>query len=318
MIDMTHPEQQSHEYSARYAETLSKRFQTGILANLQDKPFWVLWKPQKDEQGNIHKRPYSAKGYPASIYKPRQWTSLDNTLEALATGNYAGIGVMLPAPYILIDKDAKEEAPIYDKTTRKIVSPLALRLLQQVPSYTELSPNNGLHIITQGELARGNFKTAELEVYTHWFSTVTTKHIPGTPLAVTSQQAVLATLEQEFHPPTNTIVFQNTVGGERGTTRLYELPPEAESDLVLQALLRGDISRYGGDQSKADFVLLMKLLHWTGDDKALVRAIFLASPLGQRGKAQEPEGEGRRGSTNYIDRTIDRILARRRNPPMER
>ncbi len=320
MIVMAHPEQehQRQEYYARYAERLSKRFQTGMLANLQDKPFWVLWKPQIDEQGNIHKRPYTPKGYPASIYKPHQWASLDNTLEALATGNYAGIGLMLPAPYILIDKDAKPDAPIYDRTTRQIVSPLARRLLQQVPSYAELSPNNGLHIITEGTLERGNFKAPDLEVYTNWFSTVTTKHIPGTPLGVANQQAALATLEQEFHPPAPTTTFQNTVGGERGTTRLYELPPEAESDLVLQALLRGDISRYGGDQSKADFVLLMKLLHWTGDDKALVRAIFLASPLGQREKAQEPEGEGRRGSTNYIDRTIDHILQRRRNPPMKR
>lgn len=30
-------------YSA-YAETLSKRFQSGILKNMQDKSFWVLYK----------------------------------------------------------------------------------------------------------------------------------------------------------------------------------------------------------------------------------------------------------------------------------
>lgn len=62
----------------------------------------------------------------------------------------------------------------------------------------------------------------------------------------------------------------------------------------------------------------MKLLHWTGDDRQLAKAIFLASPLGQREKAQEPEGEGRRGNTNYVDRTIDRILEKREHPPMRR
>jgi hypothetical protein len=67
------PEQNRRERFTAYAETLHKRFQAGILANMQDKPLWVLWKREKDTTGNIHKRPYTPKGYPASIYKPRQW-----------------------------------------------------------------------------------------------------------------------------------------------------------------------------------------------------------------------------------------------------
>jgi primase-polymerase (primpol)-like protein len=178
------PEQQRREHFTAYAETLQARFHTGILQHMQEKPLWVVWKPERDPQGNIHKRPYSPKGYPTSIYKPYQWASLDNVLEALATGNFARIGIMLPAPLVLIDKDAKPDAPLYDLETRKIVSPLALRLVQLVPSYAELSPNNGLHIITEGRPKRGNFKTESLEVYTNWFSTVTTKHLPGTPLEI--------------------------------------------------------------------------------------------------------------------------------------
>src|SRR5579859_4855396 len=128
------PEYNTRERFTAYAETLNKRFQTGILANMQDKPLWVLWKPEKDRQGNIHKRPYTPKDYPASIYKPRQWASLANALEVLATGNFhvAGIGIMLPAPYMLIDQDAREDAPIYDREAKKIVSPFALRLIEQV------------------------------------------------------------------------------------------------------------------------------------------------------------------------------------------
>jgi primase-polymerase (primpol)-like protein len=180
-------EQNRRERFIAYAETLSKRFQTGILATLQDKPLWVLWKPEKDLQGNIHKRLYTPRNFPASMYKPRHWASLDTVLEALTTGNFAGIGVMLPAPYILIDKDAREDAPIYDPEKGKIVSLLVLRLVQLVPSYAELSPNNGLRIITEGTPLRGNFKTEHLEMYTNWFSTVTTRHLPGIPLTVTNQ-----------------------------------------------------------------------------------------------------------------------------------
>jgi len=61
----------TERYSA-YAETLHKRFQTGILATMQEKPLWILWKKEADSQGNIHKRPYTPSNYPASIYKPQQ------------------------------------------------------------------------------------------------------------------------------------------------------------------------------------------------------------------------------------------------------
>jgi primase-polymerase (primpol)-like protein len=276
-----------------------------------------LYKLEQDERGNIHKRPYSPKGYPASIYKPRLWSSLDTVLEALALGNFAGIGIMLPAPFVLLDMDVREDTPIYDKEARKIISSFALRLLEQVSSYAELSPNNGLHIITEGRPQRGNFKKPEFEMYTNWFSTVTTRHIPGTPLDVTNQQAAILVLEDLYHPQSQRREFQNTVGGAVAS-RLTKLPPEASRDKVLQELLSGDMTRYRNDHHRADWHLLMKLLHWTGDDRQLAKALFLASPLGQREKAQDPEGEGRRGNTNYVDRTIDRIREKRRNPPQRR
>ena len=138
----------------------------------------------------------------------------------LSTGNFAGIGLILPAPLVLIDKDAKPNAPVYDPEKRKIVSPLALRLVRLVPSYAELSPNNGLHIITEGTAKRGNFKTEQLEMYTNWFSTITTRQIPGASLIVTNQQLALTMLEQEVHPHVETRI-QNTGGcGYRPTYRV--------------------------------------------------------------------------------------------------
>jgi primase-polymerase (primpol)-like protein len=317
---MSHEQGREERFTA-YAETLRARFNKGILKNMQDKPWWVLWRPEQDATGNIHKRPYSPKGYPASMYKPRLWSSLDTVLEALASARIAGvrgIGIMLPVPYVLIDKDATEDAPIYDQQKRRIVSPLALRVIEQVPSYAELSPNNGLHIITEGRPKRGNFKTEPLEMYTNWFSTVTTRHIPGTPLDIIAQQQAIEGLEDEFHAPVPQRFRQNTGGVCGGSVRLDVLPPEAASDPVLQELLSGDMTRYGNDHHRADWHLLMKLLHWTGDNRPLAKSIFLASPLGQRDKAQDPEGEGRRGTTNYVDRTIERIIAKRTNPPQRR
>jgi primase-polymerase (primpol)-like protein len=55
--------------------------------------------------------------------------------------------------------------------------------------------------------------------------------------------------------------------------------------------------------STADFVLIMKLLHCTWDDRALTRRLFLASPLGAREKAERPTGE-----TTSIDMTIANFI----------
>jgi putative DNA primase/helicase len=229
--------------------------------------------------------------------------------------NFMCMGMLLPIPYVLLDLDA-QETPIYDKQARTIVSPLAMRMMQAVPSYTELSPHNGLHIITEGTTQRGNFRTPQLEMYSNnWFSTITTRHLSGTPLDVTNQQEAIAALENEFHPPQPTRLIQNTV---EGAGRLTELPPQAANDRILQALLSGDMSMVGNDHHRADWHLLMKLLHWTGDDISLTKQVFLASPLGQRAKAQPGNREGRRGNTTYLDRTIERIIQNRWNPPTRR
>jgi primase-polymerase (primpol)-like protein len=66
-------------------------------------------------------------------------------------------------------------------------------------------------------------------------------------------------------------------------------------------------------QSSADFVLIMKLLHWTGDATDLTRQLFLSSPLGQREKATRPTGD-----STYVDMTINNVIRKRSNPPQRR
>lgn len=305
------------ERAQAYAETLSTRLKSGILKSFQDKSLWNLYKMEQDDTGNWHKRPYQPNGRPASTNMLQQWSSLDNVLEALAKATVwvDGIGILLPPPYVLIDLDAKE-TPIYDREKKKIISPLAMRIMQTVPTYFELSPHRGLHGITEGYPKRGNFKKPELEMYTNWFATVTARHIPGTPFDVVPHQSGIEALEDEFHPITPENLIQNT--GGRGKARLTALPPEASNDPVLQELLAGGMSMVGNDHHRADWWLLAKLLHWTGDDKQLTKSIFLASPLGQRAKARPGTRESRRGNTNYVDRTIDRIIQMRENPPMRR
>jgi primase-polymerase (primpol)-like protein len=76
--------------------------------------------------------------------------------------------------------------------------------------------------------------------------------------------------------------------------------------------LSGDSAGYPSP-SNADFVLIMKLLHWTGDNVELTRKLFLASGLFREGKTLRKTGQ-----TTYLDMTITNALKKRRNPPMQR
>lgn len=95
-----------------------------------------------------------------------------------------------------------------------------------------------------------------------------------------------------------------------GRTRSL-LPPEAERDELLQRLSRGDSTGFAS-QSSADFVLVLKLLHWTGDNIELTRQLFRESGLFRE------KTERKTGSATYLDMTIANAIKKRRNPPMKR
>ena len=195
------------------------------------------------------------------------------------------------------------------------VQPWAQEIIEKLDTYTEYSPSwnkatgtGGVHLFVEGK-PPGNKKAGNIEVYGEkHYLTITTNHLEGTPATINSRQEALDALYRTLTPPVAERPYQNTRGGAPGLPR-NELPPEAAHDPVLQKLLQGDITGYTS-QSSADFVLILKLLHWTGDNTTLVRQLFLASPFGQREKATRPTGE-----TTYVDMTIANALKKRRNTP---
>ncbi|MHB8598379.1 MAG: phage NrS-1 polymerase family protein [Ktedonobacteraceae bacterium] len=216
---------------------------------------------------------------------------------------------MITPPFVFIDLDH-----CVTKETGRITDPKAQEIVQHINSYTEVSPSGtGLHLLAYGTLPGKNIHTA-IEMYgKDRFTTITTRHVEGTPTTIEHQQAALADLYSRYAPPIlPQPPIQNTRGGVERGNMLNELPAEAANDPLLQRLLRGDMTGYE-TQSSADFVLIMKLLHWTGDDRVLTRQLFLHSPFGQREKATRRTGE-----TTYVDMTITNVLRKRRNPPMKR
>jgi primase-polymerase (primpol)-like protein len=310
------PEQQRHEYISRHVEAMRGRFSRGYMARFQRLKRWVAWSASSDETGNIHKVPRNPNtGYNASINKPETWGTLDQALNAYASGAYEGIGVYVLSPYVLVDMDGS-----FDPSTKRVKDERAARIIRLLNSCTEVSPRKeGTHVIIEAIPLGANFRIPGLEVYTNWFATVTTWHLPGTPIDIANRQAELEAVYRQYAPgaalPVPQREDQNTVGVVGGHG-LSDLPPEAEGDQVLDDLLNG-VSLYG-NTSVDEYVSLMKLMHYTGDDRAWTKAIFSSSPIGQRAKAREDTKEGRRGTSTYLDNTIDAVLRKRRNKPVKR
>lgn len=304
------PEQTRRERFTAYTALLKERFDSGLLAELQNMPQWVVWKAELDGEGKRKKIPYNPnyRNARASVKIPKSWGSLETTLTALASGFYSGIGFMLTPPLVFLDLDH-----CVSKETGEITDPQAAEIVQTLNSYTETSPSGtGLHVLAYASLPGKNFHTA-IELYgSNHFTTITTDLLIGIPAKIEHRQIEVAALYHQFAPPLPIPLDQNTRGGEAASEQLHVLPPEAATDRVLQRLLSGDMTGFPS-QSSADFVLIMKLLHWTGDDTALTREIFLNSPLGQREKATRPTGE-----VDYTEMTINNVRRKRSNPPQRR
>lgn len=119
------------------------------------------------------------------------------------------------------------------------------------------------------------------------FTTITTDHLAGTPTIIEHRQDAIDALYNRFAPPVRETNNQNTSVGVGTGAALTELPPEAVHDAVLQRLLSGDIT---GSQSasNADFVLVLKLLHWTGDNVELTLRLFRVRVIPVRqGRAED-------------------------------
>src|SRR5256714_10105830 len=302
----TPQEQRSY---ARIAQDLRERLQSGLLSELTAYPQFVVWKYTLENK-KLKKRPFNPKTHlPAKTNDPSTWTDVTVALKALATGRYNGIGFVFSEtdPFTGIDLDA---CVAKDGT----IAPWAQEIITTLSSYTEYSPSKlGVHILTQATLPGAGRKRGNIEMYaTERFFTVSTDHIQGTPTTIAERQAEVNALFHQVAPLGVEREYQNTRVGVGSGSALTELPPEAAHDPLLQQLLIGDTTGFAS-ASNADFVLVLKLLHWTGDNVALTRKLFVESGL-----YREDKTERKTGATTYLDMTINNAVKKRRNPPQKR
>ena len=115
-----------------------------VLKNL---PRWVLWRIEYRGNGEKIKVPYQTKTKAhADTTDFTTWSTFDEAVQAFNEGRYDGVGLVLGNGITGIDLDhAIDDAGN--------VKPWALRIIQTMNSYCEISPSgHGLHILIFGKL----------------------------------------------------------------------------------------------------------------------------------------------------------------------
>jgi putative DNA primase/helicase len=304
-----HPEEVA--FFSTYAAEMREDFKDGLLKELTPYSQFVVWRYRLID-GTLKKPPYNPRThYPASVDNPRTWGTLNQALGALATGYFHGIGFVLSEhdPFTGIDLDNCRLSNGY-------IYPEARAIIEQLNTYTEISPSeHGIRMFVEGETRGGKFGNFEMYSDRHYM-TITTRHLDGTPTGVEYRQEELNEGYHQFAPSEPR--RQSTGGQKNGGYNGEGLPLAAQTDTVLLKLLDGDASYYNGDESRRDIAAVKRLMDYTGGNREWTKEIFRSYPIGQRAKAREDTTEGRRGTSTYLDKTIDSVLRKRRNKPRKR
>lgn len=250
-----------------------------VLQNLKQ---WVTWEA-REREGRITKVPvYPSTRKDISINNTNNWMEFEEAITMCERYNLSGIGFVFTGddPYVGIDIDHCVD----DKGN---FSDLALKIMQQVNSYTEFSPSGtGIHIIVKAVKPKGRNKNEKLGLemydrdrYFTFSGNVVNRYkdinydTPGVIeiynnyLAV--EQQSLESSDKAFEKPRNEISNASTI----------KLLSRMKNGQNLIALFEGQWQTLYDSQSQAEMALCNALAFATGKDMNLMDQIFRESGL---------------------------------------
>lgn len=282
-----------------------------IPKQLRKRKQFVLWRATWNGR-KWTKPPSQTNGYPASHSNPAHWDTFERACFIFKRGGWDGIGYVLsPDDHLVgIDLDHCRNP----KTGR--IAKWALELIDQIKSYTEVSPSaTGIRIFMIGKLPdTGHKRTlppdfgdgAAIEIYDKSrFLTLTGHRLKQSPVCIMRRQRVINKILVEYFPikpavpaPVNPQALAITdravidIAGAARTGREF-----AELYFKGRSLNPRDSSDSG-----ADYALIKQLLFFSQGNREQAERIFSASALGHREKWNKRE--------DYRRRTIDAALSR--------
>ena len=267
---------------------------------------WILWRLEIRD-GAQTKVPYRIDGVRASITNSNDWTDFVTACRAFDPAKYSGLGFVLTKEdnIVCIDLDhcIGDDGKICGE---------ALSIVNLLNSWTEVSQSGkGLHIFVRGTKPTDKCRATprefkSLEIYdSDRYIALTGNHLPNTPLEIIELHGSLKSLcdlyfpKQESTPAPQAFKPHLDLSDEE----IIALCRKAENAEKFVALFdKGDTSRYGGDESRADAALACLLAFYTKDATQIER-LMTASALGQREKWRRREDYRRMTIQKALDST---------------
>lgn len=274
----------------------------GIPQALRQGRNFVLWRYEwSSERGEWSKIPYSVGGRRASSTNPQTWCGFEEAVAQSAA--YDGFGRVLDGgALVVIDVDDCVEGDHLDDFAR--------RLAERFKTYVEWSPSaKGIHIWTSGEWPNDGARNGKLEVYRKGRYMTMTGCRLSVATDVTRQPKELERLFEEHFarlPPASERRHGQDGPGPLGDEDLIARARVSSSGPLFVALFdQGDLSRYDGDQSRADLALADYLAWWTNGDAQRTDALFRRSALMRKKWDERHSADGR----TYGQMTVEKALA---------
>ena len=263
-----------------------------IPAVLQHERRWCLWRyehrPGTDRWAKI---PCQSTGRYARSNDPTTWAPFDHVLASLS--RFDGLGFMLGDGWAGLDLD--------DCIDGRTVLPAAIPLIAQLDdryAYQEVSPSGtGYKVIGRAARTGGEIKFSQTPpTCTAWYGArffAVTGRLPGYGDGPFDPTVDLTAIINLWFPPRRDALGRVAVptfirdGDVRGTEAIERLTDDEVIERALATpqaekfirLVRGDLSDYGGDHSRADQALVSILAYWCQGDLAQVDRLFRQSGL---------------------------------------
>jgi len=244
-----------------------------IPAVLQSERRWVTWRyvwsEREGRAGRWIKLPSGKTNDPST------WTSFDKAIALYRIGRIDGIGFCLGDGWAGLDLDHIVMGPI----------------IERLASYREVSPSGtGIKAIGRSQRIGGEINfNATPPAFTTWSGPrffAVTGHGTGDPTV-----DITALLDEWFRPAESLSRVDRPpfirLGDTRGTENIERLTDDQVVERILATpqadkfitLVRGDLSHYGGDHSRADQALCSILAYWCQGDMEQVDRLFRQSGL---------------------------------------
>lgn len=244
-----------------------------VPPELQALKQWVISRSVEDK---IPRNPKT--GQLASSVDPSTWGTFQEAVQSGASQ----IGFVLTPwdPYTIIDLDNKPEKPCTPEQLE-----LHRRILDAVPSYTEISTSgSGYHIVVKGSIPAAVHRD-NVEIYSHSRYMIFTGNVVK-PYAINDAQEVLNNMYSQMYVENTrlALVDEEEIFSDDD---IVHMAFSADNGFKFDALCKGQWDQFGyPSQSEADLALISMLTFYTRSNEQ-VKRIFRLTELGQRDKAKK-------------------------------